>query len=89
MHFPPLPEQKAIAHVLGLMDTAINKNNQLIAQKELRKKWLMQNLLTGKKRLKGFNGEWNEISAGEVFKSSIQLRDLKMKSYFQLHKIKD
>jgi type I restriction enzyme, S subunit len=56
---PPLPEQRAIAHVLSLMDTAINKNNQLIAQKELRKKWLMQNLLTGKKRLKGFeNGKW-------------------------------
>ena len=51
---PPLPEQRAIAHVLGLMDAAINKNNQLIAQKELQKKWLMQNLLTGKKRLKGF-----------------------------------
>ena len=48
---PPLPEQHAIAHVLSLMDTAINQNNQLIAQKELRKKWLMQNLLTGKKRL--------------------------------------
>jgi len=48
---PPLPEQRAIAHVLSLMDSAINKNNQLIAQKELRKKWLMQNLLTGKKRL--------------------------------------
>lgn len=46
---PPLPEQKAIAHILGLMDTAINTNNQLIAQKEQRKKWLMQNLLTGKK----------------------------------------
>ncbi|MEI6143219.1 MAG: restriction endonuclease subunit S [Mariniphaga sp.] len=46
-----LPEQHAIAHVLGLMDAAINKNNQLIAQKELQKKWLMQNLLTGKKRL--------------------------------------
>lgn len=51
---PPLPEQKAIAHILGLMDSAINKNNQLISKKELRKKWLMQNLLTGKKRLKGF-----------------------------------
>ena len=50
----PLPEQKAVAHILGLMDNAINTNNQLIAQKELRKKWLMQNLLTGKKRLKGF-----------------------------------
>ncbi len=51
---PPLPEQRAIAHVLGLMDTAINQNNQLIAQKELQKKYLMQVLLSGKKRLKGF-----------------------------------
>ena len=66
---PPLPEQKAIAHILGLMDEAINKNNQLIVQKELRKKWLMQNLLTGKKRLNGFNGEWKKIGAGEVFQS--------------------
>ncbi len=48
---PPLPEQRAIAKALSLMDSAINQNNQLIAQKELRKKWLMQNLLTGKKRL--------------------------------------
>ena len=66
---PPLPEQRSIAHVLSLMDTAINKNMQLIAQKELRKKWLMQNLLTGKKRLKGFNAEWKKLGAGEVFKS--------------------
>jgi len=54
---PPFPEQKAIAHILGLMDTAINKNNQLIAKKELQKKWLMQNLLTGNKRLGGFDNE--------------------------------
>lgn len=47
-----LVEQKAIAHILSLMDRVINANNQLIAQKELRKKWLMQNLLTGKKRWK-------------------------------------
>ncbi len=66
---PPLPEQKAIAHVLGLMDSAININNQLIAKKELQKKWLMQNLLTGKKRLKGFGGENNKLGAGEIFKS--------------------
>ena len=64
---PKYPEQKAIAHVLGLMDSAINQNNRLIAQKELRKKWLMQNLLTGKKRLKGFSGEWNEFHLGEMF----------------------
>ncbi|MFN8263786.1 MAG: restriction endonuclease subunit S [Chitinophagales bacterium] len=64
---PPLPEQKAIAHILGLMDEVINKNNQLVAQKEQRKKWLMQNLLTGKKRLQGFSGEWKEIPLNELF----------------------
>lgn len=64
---PPLAEQKAIARVLGLMDSAINKNNRLIAQKELRKKWLMQNLLTGKKRLVGFAGEWKESKLSDFF----------------------
>jgi len=65
---PPLSEQKAIAHILGLMDTVIYKNIQLIAQKELQKKWLMQNLLTGKKRLKGFSGEWMEYSYEKLLK---------------------
>lgn len=63
---PPLPEQKAIAHILGLMDEAINKNNQIIAQKEQRKKWLMQNLLIGKKRLKGFSEDWKEIHIRDI-----------------------
>lgn len=66
---PPLPEQKAIAQVLSTADAAIHTTEKLIAQKELRKKWLMQNLLTGKKRLKGFAGEWKKLGAGEVFKS--------------------
>lgn len=64
--FPPLPEQKAIAHILSLMDKAINKNNSLIAKKELQKKWLMQNLLTGKKRLEK-NGQWKTIKLGDIF----------------------
>ncbi len=52
------------------MDRAINKNNSLIAQKELQKKWLMQNLLTGKKRLKGFEkAKWQRSGAGEIFRS--------------------
>lgn len=51
---PPLPVQKAIAQVLSTADVAIHTTEKLIAQKELRKKWLMQQLLTGKKRLKGF-----------------------------------
>ena len=51
---PPLSEQKIIARVLGEIDLIINKTNQLISEKQIQKKYLMQVLLTGKKRLKGF-----------------------------------
>lgn len=64
---PPLKEQTAIANLLSTWDKAINNLNKLIAQKELRKKWLMQQLLTGKKRLKGFKGEWREYHLGDFF----------------------
>ena len=63
---PPLLEQKAIAQVLSTADSAIHTTEKLIAQKELRKKWLMQQLLTGKKRLKGFGGEWKEHSYEKI-----------------------
>jgi type I restriction enzyme S subunit len=63
---PPLPEQKAIAQVLSTADAAIHTTEKLIAQKELRIKWLMQQLLSGKKRLKGFKGEWKEVRLKEV-----------------------
>jgi len=65
---PPFPEQKAIASCLSTWDEAIQKTSQLIAQKELRKKWLMQQLLTGKKRLKGFSGEWREVHIKDIAK---------------------
>ena len=55
---PSLPEQTAIAHCLSTWDKAIVAQTQLIAQKELRKKALMQQLLSGKKRLKGFEKKW-------------------------------
>lgn len=64
---PPVYEQKAIAKVLSTWDKAIEITRQLIEKKELRKKTLMQQLLTGKKRLKGFSGEWKEVRLGEVF----------------------
>jgi len=71
---PPLPEQKAIAQVLSTADAAIHTTEKLIVQKELRKKWLMQQLLTGKLRLRSasgdrFGGEWKKLGAGEIFKS--------------------
>jgi len=63
---PPLPEQRAIAQVLSTADAAIHTTEKLIAQKELRKKWLMQQLLNGKKRLNGFEGEWKRIMLGDI-----------------------
>jgi type I restriction enzyme S subunit len=66
---PPLPEQHRIVSVLSLWDTAIAKQTALIEKLTLRKRGLMQQLLTGKKRLKGFSGEWERIKAGEIFKS--------------------
>ncbi len=67
--FPPLPEQQRIVLVLSLWDTAIAKQTALIEKLTLRKRGLMQQLLTGKKQLKGFGGEWKRIKAGEIFKS--------------------
>lgn len=55
---PPLPEQNAISKLLTTWDEAITKTQELLALKVQCKKWLMQNLLSGKKRLPGFNGEW-------------------------------
>ncbi|MEO9050507.1 MAG: restriction endonuclease subunit S, partial [Ginsengibacter sp.] len=63
---PSLPEQKAIAQLLSTWDDVITKTQSLIAKKEQRKKWLMQNLLTGKKRLKGFGGEWKEVKLNDI-----------------------
>lgn len=56
---PKMEEQQRIVSVLSLWDTAIAKQTALIEQLTLRKRGLMQQLLTGKKRLKGFEGEWS------------------------------
>lgn len=66
---PPLAEQEKIAEILSTWDKAIDKQTQLIEKLELRKKGLMQQLLTGKKRLPGFTGEWKKVKAGLIFKS--------------------
>jgi type I restriction enzyme S subunit len=63
---PPLSEQQRIVSVLSLWDTAIAKQTALIEKLTLRKRGLMQQLLTGKKRLKGFCGEWKNIKLGSI-----------------------
>ena len=67
---PPLPEQTAIAEILSTQDRVIELKEQLLAEKKRQKKYLMQQLLTGKMRLKGFKGEWKKCRLGEVAKFS-------------------
>lgn len=64
---PPLAEQKKIAAVLSTWDEAITKTQQHIALLQQRNKGLKQQLLTGKKRLKGYNQPWREIHLAEAF----------------------
>jgi type I restriction enzyme S subunit len=67
LFIPPVFEQEALADCINNWDVAIQKIAALISQKEQRKKWLMQMLLNGKKRLKGFKGEWKEYRLDDFF----------------------
>jgi type I restriction enzyme S subunit len=62
---PPLPEQKAIARILSDVDELIRECDSLLAKKRDIKQGTMQQLLTGKKRLPGFSGEWEEKKLGD------------------------
>lgn len=66
----PLPKQmdrKKIAEILSTQDKVIELKEKLIKEKQKQKKYLMQNLLTGKMRLKGFIGEWRKCDLGKLF----------------------
>jgi len=60
LRVPPLPEQKKIAQILSTWDKAIETVEKLIENSQQKKKALMQQLLTGKKRFPEFDGEWKE-----------------------------
>ncbi|QLU86793.1 restriction endonuclease subunit S [Enterobacter hormaechei] len=79
---PPLAEQKKIAQILSTWDKAISVTEKLLTNSQQQKKALMQQLLTGKKRLLDengvrFSGEWEKgkfcdmanIDTGYAFKS--------------------
>lgn len=53
---PPIDEQKVIAHSLELMDQSIDMLTRIISKKEIKRKSIMQNLISGKQRVRGFEG---------------------------------
>lgn len=74
---PPIEEQRKIVEVLETWDKAIQLTRKLIEQKELQKKYLMQQLLTGRTRLKGFVTPWRKTILGNLLKEkSLRNKDL-------------
>lgn len=65
---PSYKKQQKIASILSTWDKAIELKEKLISEKKKQKTALMQELLTGKKRLDGFDEEWEEVRLGDVLK---------------------
>ena len=64
---PPVTERAKIAAILTTQDKMIELKENLLTEKQRQKKYLMQQLLTGKARLPGFNEEWKKKRFCEVF----------------------
>lgn len=63
---PKIPEQEKIAEILAGQDRVIALKEKLLAEKQKQKKYLMQQLLTAKKRLPGFSGEWKKVELSKI-----------------------
>lgn len=63
---PPFEEQASIATALSDVDSLISALTKKIEKKKAIKQGLMQQLLTGKKRLPGFNDKWKSMLLGDI-----------------------
>jgi type I restriction enzyme S subunit len=63
---PALAEQRKIATALRDADDLVASLERLIIKKQAIKQGMMQELLTGRTRLPGFDGEWNDVSLGSI-----------------------
>lgn len=61
-----ITEQQKITEILSAQDKVIDLKAKLIAEKQKQKKYLTQQLLTGLKRLEGFNDAWKSIKLNKV-----------------------
>ncbi|WP_421265211.1 restriction endonuclease subunit S [Aeromonas veronii] len=77
INLPPRQEQNKIAQILSTWDRAISTTEQLLANSQQQKKALMQQLLTGKKRLLDkngvrFSGKWKTYKFGSLFNERVE-----------------
>lgn len=81
--FPDVKEQKIIAEKLSDIDNLISTLEKQIAKKKAIKQGVMQELLSGKRRLKGFSKEWKSFNlmSGSKIKARIGWQGLKKSEY--------
>ena len=63
---PDYTQQVATAEALSDIDSLLSSLQKLIEKKKAIKQGAMQELLTGKKRLPGFSGEWSKQQLGDI-----------------------
>lgn len=85
IEMPSFEEQAAIASALSDADELISSLEKLIAKKRNIKQGAMQLLLTGKKRLPGFRGEWENLNMAEksILKARIGWQGLTTAEYLE------
>jgi type I restriction enzyme S subunit len=81
---PPIEEQRLIGKILSQWDEAIETTQSLIEKLKLRKKGLMQELLSGKKRLPGFTDEWSEEPLGKFIRYTPRPKEKPKNHYLAL-----
>ena len=79
--FPSSAQQRKIAKILQTWDRAITTTEKLIDASKQQKKALMQQLLTGKKRFAGFEGEWEVGNVVPDGWSLMRLKDAGIKVF--------
>jgi type I restriction enzyme S subunit len=73
LYWPSQLERQRITKTLLTWGNSIDLTERLIAAKQERRKWLMQQLLTGKRRLPGFDKPWATVHLGNVFTNRIEI----------------
>lgn len=66
IYLPPLPEQQAIAATLSYFDEHIDNLTELIEKKKAIRDGALEDLVSGRTRLDGFNGEWVEMTLEDI-----------------------
>jgi type I restriction enzyme S subunit len=82
--FPPKEERDRITQILSQWDEEIETIQNLIEKLKLRKKGLMQELLSGKKRLPGFTDEWSEEPLGKFIRYTPRPKEKPKNHYLAL-----